>query len=154
MSTYIVSVDFSSCRAVRIETKYLLGIHLLTPFLLGYIKVVNESASCQIITPHFSGVLPMMRHQYNSHSTKTTGGVPMENRTAEASKLESFVPSVSTRKTTHQKHFNEEPIAFRFRIEPALDERIRLNAVKNRNSLCLEIHLLIEKNLEEAGAET
>ncbi len=39
MNTYIPPVNFSPCRTLRIMTKYLLGIHRLTPFLLEYIKI-------------------------------------------------------------------------------------------------------------------
>ena len=57
------------------------------------------------------------------------------------------------RKTTRQKTFEEEPIPFRVRLEPKLYERLRANALKNRNSISFEIHLLLEKALETAEAE-
>ncbi len=59
----------------------------------------------------------------------------------------------STRKTTRQKSFEEEPIPFRVRLEPKLYERLRANALKNRNSISFEIHLLLEKALETVEAE-
>ena len=61
MNAYIPSTHFSACRTGRIMTKYLLGIRLLTPFLLGYIKVINGSPACQVITPRFNVVLPCIK---------------------------------------------------------------------------------------------
>ena len=58
-------------------------------------------------------------------------------------------PTTGARKTTRQKRFKENPIQFQIRLEPVLYERIRARAMKNRNSLCLEIHQLIEKGLED-----
>jgi hypothetical protein len=60
MNTYISPTHFSPCRAGGIVTEYLLGIHVLTPLLLGYIKIVSGSPTCQDINPHFTGVLPLM----------------------------------------------------------------------------------------------
>ena len=56
-------------------------------------------------------------------------------------------------KTTRQKSFEEEPIPFRVRLEPKLYERLRANAIKNRNSISFEIHQLLEKALETVEAE-
>lgn len=57
------------------------------------------------------------------------------------------------RKTTRQKTFEEEPIPYRVRLEPKLYERLRANALKNRNSISFEIHLLLEKALETVDPE-
>ena len=57
------------------------------------------------------------------------------------------------RKTTRQKTFEEEPIPYRVRLEPKLYERLRTNALKNRNSISFEIHLLLEKALDTVGTE-
>ena len=59
----------------------------------------------------------------------------------------------STRKTTRQKSFEEEPVPFRVRLEPKLYERLRANALKNRNSISFGIHLLLEKALETVDPE-
>lgn len=56
-------------------------------------------------------------------------------------------------KTTRQKSFEEEPIPFRVRLEPKLYERLRANAIKNRNSISFEIHQLLEKALETVESE-
>ena len=61
--------------------------------------------------------------------------------------------TTGARKTTHQKTFEEEPIPYRVRLEPKLYERLRANALKNRNSISFKIHLLLEKALETAEAE-
>jgi hypothetical protein len=61
--------------------------------------------------------------------------------------------TTGARKTTRQKNFEEEPIPFRVRLEPKLYERFWASAMKNRNSLCLEIRLLLEKALETVEAE-
>ena len=44
-------------------------------------------------------------------------------------------PTTGTRKTTRQKRIEEDPIVFRFRLEPALYERIRVSVVQNQNPL-------------------
>ena len=61
--------------------------------------------------------------------------------------------TTSARKTTRQKTFEEEPIPYRVRLEPKLYERLRANALKNRNSISFEIHLLLEKALDNVEAE-
>ena len=61
--------------------------------------------------------------------------------------------TTGARKTTRQKTFEEEPIPYRVRLEPKLYERLRASALKNRNSISFEIHLLLENALETVEAE-
>ncbi len=56
--------------------------------------------------------------------------------------------TTGARRTSRQKIFEEEPVPFRCRLEPRLYDRLRARATKNRNSLSLELHLLLEKVLE------